>query len=61
MVCWHGGSTKEVRSHKNFCVDLKRLNHSVMTEVHPLPKVDNTLAKLSGAKIFSKLDANSGF
>ena len=43
------------------CVDLKRLNHSVMREVHPLPKVDNTLAKLSGAKIFSKLDANSGF
>ena len=43
------------------CVDLKRLNHSVMREVYPLPKVDNTLAKLSGAKIFSKLDANSGF
>ena len=43
------------------CVDLKRLNQSVMREVHPLPKVDNTLTKLSGAKIFSKVDANSGF
>ena len=43
------------------CVDLKRLNQCVMREVHPLPKVDNTLAKLSGAKFFSKLDANSGF
>ena len=43
------------------CVDLKRLNQSVMREVDPLPKVDNTLAKLSGAKIFSKVDANSGF
>ena len=43
------------------CVDLKRLNQSVMREVHPLPKVDNTLAKLSGAKIFNKVDANSGF
>ena len=30
-------------------------------ETHPLPKVDDTLAQLSGAKIFSKLDANSGF
>ena len=26
------------------CVDLKRLNHYVMREVHLLPKVDNTLA-----------------
>ena len=43
------------------CVDLKRLNQSIMREVDPLPKVDNTLAKLSGAKIFSKVDANSGF
>lgn len=43
------------------CVDLKPLNKSVMREIHPLPKVDDTLAQLSGARIFSKLDANSGF
>ena len=43
------------------CVDLKPLNASVKRETHPLPKVDDTLAQLSGAKIFSKLDANSGF
>ena len=43
------------------CVDLKPLNESVLREVHPLPKVDETLAQLSGAKIFTKLDANSGF
>ena len=42
------------------CVDLKPLNESVLREVHPLPKVDETLAQL-GAKIFTKLDANSGF
>ena len=41
------------------CVDLKPLNLSVVREVHPLPRVDETLAQLSGAKIFSKLDANS--
>ncbi len=28
--------------------------------VHPLPKVDDILAQLAGAKVFSKLDANSG-
>ena len=43
------------------CVDLKPLNESVLREVHPLPKVDETLAQLTGAKVFSKLDANSGF
>ena len=40
------------------CVDLKPLNQSVFREV---PKVDDTLAQLSGAKVFLKLDANSGF
>ena len=43
------------------CVDLKPLNESVLREVHPIPKVDETLAQLSGASVFSKLDANSGF
>ena len=43
------------------CVDLKPLNESVLRETHPIPKVDNTLAQLAGAAIFSKLDANSGF
>ena len=43
------------------CVDLKPLNESVLREPHPIPKVDDTLALLSGAVYFSKLDANSGF
>ena len=43
------------------CVDLTRLNNSVRRERHPLPSVDQVLAQLAGAKVFSKLDANSGF
>ena len=43
------------------CVDLKLLNQSVLQEVHPIPKVDHTLAQLAGATVFSKIDANSGF
>lgn len=35
------------------CVDLKPLNESVLREVHPM---DDTLAQLAGAKIFSKLE-----
>ena len=48
--------SREVR----ICVDLKPLNLSVQRETHPLPKVD-VLSQLSGAIVFSKLDANSGF
>ena len=43
------------------CVNLRLLNENVLREVHPLPKIDDLLAQLSGATIFSKLDANSGF
>ncbi len=43
------------------CVDLTKLNESVRRERHILPSVDHTLAQLRGAKVFTKLDANSGF
>ncbi len=56
-MCGNGRYSGAVR----ICVDLKPLNQSVMHEVHPTPKVDDTLAQLAGAKLFSKLDANSGF
>lgn len=50
-------SSGEVR----ICVDLKPLNESVLKEVYPIPNVDEILAQLSGATLFSKLDDNSGF
>ena len=48
-------------SQVRICVDLTRLNESVKRERYLLPAVDQTLAQLAGAKIFSKLDANAGF
>ena len=39
------------------CVNLKSLNESMMQEIHSLPKVDTNLAQLTGAKLFSKLNA----
>lgn len=45
----------------HICVDLTRLNESVIRERHILPAVDETLAKLEGARVFTKLDATSGF
>ncbi len=43
------------------CVDLTSLNDAVLRERHMLPAVDQTLAMLSGATVFSKLDCNSSF
>ena len=51
----------KANSKVRICVDLTRLNESVKRERHPLPAVDQTLAQLAGAKVFTKLDANSGF
>ena len=60
MVCRHGGRAEKDKTVR-ICVDLKPSNTSLPREIHPLPKVDNTLAQLPGAKLFTKLDANSGF
>ena len=43
------------------CVDLTKLNNSILREIHPLPGVDHVFAQMAGAKVFSKLDADSGF
>ena len=43
------------------CVDLTKLNENVRRERHILPSVDHILAQLTGATVFTKLDANAGF
>lgn len=43
------------------CVDLTKLNEAVCRERHILPSVEQSLAQLNGATIFTKLDARSGF
>ena len=43
------------------CVDLTKLNQAVCRERHILPSVEQSLAMLGEAKVFSKIDANSGF
>ena len=43
------------------CVNLTHLNKAVKREIHPMSSVDESLAKLGKASVFSKLDANSGF
>ena len=43
------------------CVDLKKLNLSVKRERYVLPTLEDVTSKLSGASVFSSLDATSGF
>lgn len=42
-------------------VDLTKLNSAVNRERYILLSVEHSLGQLEGAKVFSKLDANSGF
>ena len=37
------------------CMDLKALNESVMHEVYPIPRVNETLAQLTGATFSGQL------
>ena len=43
------------------CVDLKKLNEAVTRERYVLPSLDDIAPSLQGSKVFSKLDAASGF
>ncbi len=43
------------------CLDPRDLNKAIKRHHHPMPTVDEILSKLGGAKVFSKLDASSGY
>ncbi|XP_067950480.1 uncharacterized protein [Watersipora subatra] len=43
------------------CVDLSHLNQSVRREIYQTACVEDSLAKLGQSKVFSHLDANSGY
>jgi hypothetical protein len=52
-----GSPTPAIR----LCVDYSRLNEVVQRPVHGLPIIDQLLAQLTGATVFSKIDCTSGF
>ena len=44
-----------------FCVDYRRLNNRTIQDAYAIPRVEDSLHLLSGAKYFSKLDLRSGY
>ena len=43
------------------CVDYRTLNANVISDAWPLPRIDELLARLRGARYFSKLDLQDGY
>ncbi|CCO36331.1 hypothetical protein RSOLAG1IB_11709 [Rhizoctonia solani AG-1 IB] len=46
---------------RRLVVDYRRLNNRTKKNVYPLPRPDNLMSKLQGAKIFTKLDLRWGY
>ncbi|UYV63284.1 hypothetical protein LAZ67_2003650 [Cordylochernes scorpioides] len=44
-----------------FCVDYRRLNRITKKDVYPIPRTDDVLDSLTGAKFYSSMDLRTGY
>ncbi|GBG59173.1 hypothetical protein CBR_g32189 [Chara braunii] len=52
---------REKNKDLRLCIDYRKLNAQTVKNVGPLPRFDDLLERLCGAKYFSKLDLKSGY
>ncbi|GBG80915.1 hypothetical protein CBR_g31471 [Chara braunii] len=57
LVLFVGKKNKDLR----LCIDYRKLNAQTVKNVGPVPRIDDLLERLGGAKYFSKLDLKSGY
>ena len=43
-----------------FCVDYRSLNKDTVSDVYPLPRIDDTIDSLAGSRYYSTMDLKSG-
>ena len=54
------GKKKKKDGTLRFCIDFRKLTDITVKDAHPLPRINNTLEALRGAKIFT-LDLKWGY
>ena len=46
---------------RRLCIDYRKLSKVTMKNKYPLPQIDDLFDQMRGAKVFSKVDLNSGY
>ena len=59
--CQHMVVVPKSNGQLRICVDMKPLNKAIRRERYMLPTIDDILHRLTGAQVFSSLDASSGY